>query len=325
VGYIAIRADPAAIRMRVLVTDPLAPEAVELLRKAGHEADVKKLTPEDLLKVIHEYDALLVRSETKVTKPVLEAAKRLKVVGRAGVGVDNIDVEAAKARGIRVVNSPAASTNAVAELTLGHMLALARKIPEADKSMHEGKWDKKAFQGFELGGKTLGLIGFGKIGARVTQLAKALDMHVVIYDPYVTAEKALQMGVARVENVMDIAPRADFVSVHVPLTPETKGLVGREFLSRMKKTGYVLNIARGGVVDEAALAEAVTAGTIAGAALDVFENEPLKDSPLHGIPQIHLTPHLGASTEEAQIKAGTQVVEDVLRVFRNEPPQGLVV
>jgi D-3-phosphoglycerate dehydrogenase len=303
---------------KVLVTDPLDRSALDALRKAGHEVDERKLTPEELLMVIPGYDALLVRSETKVTKAVLGVADKLKVVGRAGVGVDNIDVPAAKERGVAVVNAPLAATNAVAELTLGHMLALARQIPRADATTRAGQWEKKALMGAELQGKTLALLGVGRIGGRVAELARALGMRVVVYDPYVDAAHAKAMGVTKVDTPRAAVEAADFVSVHAPLTPETKHLVDAELLARFKPTAFLLNVARGGIVDERALHEALVAKRLAGAALDTFEVEPLKDSPLAALPNVVFTPHLGASTHEAQAKAGQMVAEQVRKILAGE-------
>ncbi|MHB8584559.1 MAG: hydroxyacid dehydrogenase [Thermoplasmatota archaeon] len=297
--------------MRVLVTDPLAPAAVERLR-AQHEVVVQKMDPDALLREIGSFEALLVRSETKVTRKVIEAAGRLKIIGRAGVGVDNIDVAAAKERGIIVVNAPDASTNAVAELALGHMLSHARHLPEADAALKAGKWEKKALQGTELAGKTLGLVGMGRIGTRLVGFAKALDMKVLVYDPYVSAERAREIGVEKTEDVLDVAQRGDYISVHTPLTPETKGIVGEKFLRSMKKTACVINCARGGIIDEPALLKALAEGWIGGAALDVFETEPPMGNPIMGAPKLHMTPHLGASTDEAQDRAGLSVAEAVI-------------
>jgi D-3-phosphoglycerate dehydrogenase len=306
---------------RILVTDPLAPEAAQALRKAGHEVDERKLTPEELLKEIPKYDALLVRSETKVTKAVLGVGDRLKVVGRAGVGVDNIDVPAAKERGVVVVNAPLAATNAVAELTLAHMLALCRQIPRADSTTREGKWEKKSLMGVELQGKTLGLLGVGRIGGRVADLCKAFGMDVLAYDPYVSKEKAREMGARLVGTPAEVVSEADFVSVHVPLTNETRHLVNADLLSRFKPTAYLLNVARGGIVDEKALHDALRSGRLAGAGLDTFEQEPLKETPLAGLPNVVFTPHLGASTHEAQTKAGLMVAEEVRKVLAGEKPE----
>jgi D-3-phosphoglycerate dehydrogenase len=310
---------------RILVTDPLDRAAFEALRKAGHQVDEQKLTPEELLRAIPAYEALLVRSETKVTKAVLGVADKLKVVGRAGVGVDNIDVAAAKERGVAVVNAPNAATNAVAELTLAHILSLARQLPRADAGTRAGKWEKKALMGIEIQGKTLGLLGVGRIGGRVAELAKAFGMRVVVYDPYVSAEKAREMGVSKVDQPAALVEQSDVVSVHAPLTPETKHLVNAALLSKFKPGSYLLNVARGGIVDEKALAEAVSRGQIAGAALDTFEAEPLKESPLFALPNVHLTPHLGASTHEAQQKAGLAVAEQVRKVLAGETAEFRVV
>lgn len=310
--------------MRILVTDPLAPAALDLLRKT-HDVDARKLEPDALLKEIATADALLVRSETKVTKAVVDAASRLKVIGRAGVGVDNIDLEACRARGIVVVNSPDAASQAVAELALGHMIALARRIPAADASTRAGKWEKKAFLGTELAGKTLGLVGMGRIGGRLAEICKAVGMEVVVYDPYISADRALQMGVSKADDVMDVARGGDFVSVHTPLTPETRSIVGEKFLAAMKPSAFVLNCARGGIVDEAALARALTEKRIAGAAIDVFEKEPPAGNPLLAAPNLVTTPHLGASTEEAQTKAGLAVARSLLQYFSGEKPDNRVV
>lgn len=310
---------------RILVTDPLDPAAAQELRKAGHEVVEKKLTPDELLKEIAGYDALLVRSETKVTKAVLGVADRLKVVGRAGVGVDNIDTTAAKERGVAVVNAPLAATNAVAELTLAHMLALARQLPRADATTRAGKWDKKSLMGIELSGRTLGLLGVGRIGGRVAELCRAFGMRVVVYDPYVSAEKARELGATQVATPAEVVAQSDFVSVHVPLTPETKHLVNKDLLARFKKGAFILNVARGGIVDEKALFEALQSGHLGGAGLDTFETEPLKETPLAALPNVVFTPHVGASTQEAQAKAGIMTAEQVRKVLAGEKAEFRVV
>lgn len=310
---------------RILATDPLDPAAAEALRKAGHEVVEKKLAPDELLKEIAKYDGLLVRSETKVTRAVIGVADRLKVVGRAGVGVDNIDVEAAKEKGIAVVNAPLAASNAVAELTFAHMLSLARMLPRADSTTRAGKWDKKSLKGFELQGRTLGLLGVGRIGGRVAELSKAFGMRVVAYDPYVSVEKAREMGVTKLDDPRDVVQQSDFVSIHVPLTPETKHMVNAQLLAAFKPGSFVLNLSRGGIIDEAALHQAVKGGHLGGAALDVFETEPLTASPLFELPNVHLTPHLGASTKEAQEKAGVMVAEQVRKVLAGERAEFRVV
>ena len=310
---------------RILATDPLDPAAAEALRKAGHEVVEKKMTPDELLKEISKFEGLLVRSETKVTRAVIGVADKLKVIGRAGVGVDNIDVEAAKEKGIAVVNAPLAASNAVAELTFAHMLSLARMLPRADATTRAGKWDKKSLKGFELQGKTLGLLGVGRIGGRVAEVSKAFGMRVVAYDPYVSAEKAREMGVSKLEDPREVVKQSDFVSIHVPLTAETKHMVNEDLLAVFKPGSVVLNLSRGGIIDEAALYQAVKSGHLGGAALDVFETEPLTQSPLFELPNVHLTPHLGASTKEAQEKAGVMVAEQVRKTLAGEKAEFRVV
>ncbi|MEK6976966.1 MAG: hydroxyacid dehydrogenase, partial [Candidatus Hydrothermarchaeota archaeon] len=262
--------------MKILVSDPLHPSGVELLKKVGEVEVAQGLQKEQLLEKVREIDALLVRSETKVTKEVIAAAKNLKVIGRAGVGVDNIDLEAATARGIVVVNSPEASSITVAEHTLGLMLSLARKIPSANASLKGGKWEKKKFMGIELRAKPLGGVGMGRIGSQVVKRAKAFEMDVLAYDPYLSEKQARAMG-AKVTDLETVLREADFISLHVPLTDKTRGLIGKETLEKMKKTAYVVNCARGGIIDEKALFEALSSGRIAGAALDVFEKDMMLD------------------------------------------------
>lgn len=309
--------------MKILVSDPLHPSGVELLRKAGEVEVAHGLQKEQLLEKVRDIDALLVRSETKVTKEVIAAAKNLKVIGRAGVGVDNIDLGAATARGIVVVNSPEASSITVAEHTLGLMLSLARKIPSANASLKGGKWEKKKFMGIELRSKTLGVVGMGRIGSQVVKRAKAFEMDVLAYDPYLSEKQARAMG-AKVADLETVLREADFISLHVPLTEKTRGLIGKEALERMKKTTYIVNCARGGIVDEKALFEALSSGRIAGAALDVFEKEPPLESPLLKLESIVLTPHLGASTVEAQLNASVIACEEVVNVLQNRAAKNVV-
>jgi len=307
---------PAAVR--ILVTDGLEASAVDRL-KAHHEVILKESTADELPMSLMGIAAIIVRSRTKVTKAVIDAATDLKVIARAGVGVDNIDVDAATAKRLPVVNAPAASTTAVAELALGHMLALARHLPEAHESTRGGKWEKKRFEGSELQGKVLGLLGSGRIGGEVARLAQAFGMRTISYDPYLPGEIAKQRNIALVD--MDTLLRqSDFLSVHAALTPETRHILGSEAFSKMKRTAQVVNCARGEIIDEAALATALRAGTIAGAAVDVFATEPPAGSPLLSAPNIHFTPHIGASTGEAQERVGESVAEDVLRVLRGEKP-----
>lgn len=256
-------------------------------------------------------NGLIVRSATKVRADMLDAAPELSVVGRAGVGVDNIDLQAAAARGVAVLNAPAGNTVSTAELTMALILAMVRRVAEADASVHKGEWARSRFKGSELRGRTLGLIGAGRIGGTVAKRCRAFGMDVIAYDPFLTDEKAAGMGVERVE-LDGVIERADVISLHVPLTDDTRGMISRESIARMKKGSYVVNVSRGGVVDEPALAEALTAGHLAGAALDVYESEPLEeDSPLRDAPNLILTPHLGASTSEAQELVASEIAEAV--------------
>jgi D-3-phosphoglycerate dehydrogenase / 2-oxoglutarate reductase len=304
--------------MKILVTDGLEADAVAGLRKV-HDVELSELDSKQLLAAIPSYDALIVRSRTKVTKEVIAKASRLKVIGRAGVGVDNIDVEAATARGIVVVNAPTASTTSVAELALGHMISVSRQLPGADRSVKDGKWEKGKFEGHELAGKILGLIGSGRIGGEVAKRAKAFGMRVLAYDPYLPAETARAIGI-EVADKARVFGDSDYISIHAALAPETRGMIGASELSSMKRTAYLINCARGEIVQEAALARALKAGTIAGAALDVFEREPPKESPLLSAPNVVFTPHLGASTKEAQARAGAIIADQVLKVLSGQKP-----
>jgi D-3-phosphoglycerate dehydrogenase len=256
-------------------------------------------------------DALIVRSTTRVTREMLAKAPRLKAVGRAGVGVDNIDLPAATSRGIAVFNAPGGNTIAAAELTMALLISVARKIPAAEASMRRGEWTRAAFQGVELRGKTLGLIGAGRIGSEVATRCQAFGMEVVAYDPYLSPTRADELDV-ELTGLDEVIERGDFISMHVPLTEETRGICGLDALAKMKPTAFVVNASRGGVVDEAALAKALQNGDIAGAAIDVYEDEPLAaDSPLRDAPNLVLTPHLGASTEEAQVGVATEVAQKI--------------
>ena len=308
--------------MRILVTDGLEADAVASLRIV-HEVVVSELDPKGLLDAIPAYHALIVRSRTKVTKAVLARGSALRVVGRSGVGVDNIDVAEATARKIAVVNAPAASTVSVAELALGHMISLYRHLALADRSVKEGKWEKKQFEGRELYGKVLGLVGSGRIGAVVAKRAQAFGMRVVAYDPYLPPGVAEKIGVAIVDKEV-LLREADVVSIHAALTSETRGLLGPRELSMMKRTAVVVNCARGEIIQEAALAEALSQGRISGAALDVFENEPPTGSPILKAPNVIFTPHLGASTREAQTRAGAVIADQVLKVLAGVRPEYLV-
>jgi len=305
--------------MRVLVAEKLAPEGVELLR-SEHEVDVRiGLSRDEFLAALTDYDALLVRSGVKADATAIAAGRRLLVIGRAGVGVDNIDIAAATAAGIIVVNAPTGNTVAAAEHTLALLFALARHVPAADASMRSGDWERAAFMGRELVDKTLGVIGLGKIGMAVADRARALGMDVVGHDPYVTAEAAALHGI-RSLPLGEVLRLADAVTVHVPKTRDTTNLISTAELATMKPDAYVINVARGGVVDEAALAQALTDGTIAGAAVDVYSSEPpAADNPLRTAPNIILTPHLGASTEEAQTRVAVEACEQVRDVLAGRP------
>lgn len=294
---------------RVLVADDMAADAVTIMRNAGLAVDViTGQSAEQLTAIVGNYHGLAVRSASKVTAPILEAAHKLKIVGRAGVGVDNIDVAAATKKGVQVINTPAGNAIAAGELALAYVFALARKLPQSTASMKAGKWDKKAFMGVEITGKTLGVVGFGNIGRQVGERAVGLQMKVLAYDPYLPSGATPPAGVeyARLE---DVIARADFITLHLPLTPETKGLFGRENLLKMKKNAYLINCARGGIVDETALYEVMKSGHLAGAALDVFEEEPCGPLPLFELDNVLASPHTGASTKEAQVKVAVELAE----------------
>lgn len=304
----------------LLVSDPLSKHGIQALLDA-EDVQVEErtnLSEAELLEEIPKYDALLVRSQTKVTEAVFAAADRLKVVARAGVGVDNIDLDAATKKGVIVVNAPDGNTISAAEHTFAMLMATARRIPQAYKSLTSGRWDRKAFRGVELKGKTLGVIGFGRIGIEVAKRAKAFQMKVVAYDPFLTEEKAKKSGVEKA-SLEEALRNADFVTVHTPLTKETHHLISSDQFKKMKTGVRIINCARGGIIDEKALYEAVCGGKVAGAALDVFESEPPTKSPLLTLPEVVVTPHLGASTAEAQENVAVDVSDEVLRILRGEP------
>jgi D-3-phosphoglycerate dehydrogenase len=305
---------------KILVSDGLAEAGLALLQGAGEVVNNPKITAVELLEVIGDYQALVVRSRTKVTAQVVQAGKQLKVVGRAGVGVDNIDVKAALAGGITVVNSPLAATNAVAEHTLALMLALARHIPTADASMKQQKWEKSAFMGSELCGKTLGLLGLGRIGAQVAHLAAALGMVVLAYDPLIEPGVIRERGAEPV-SFEEALRRSDYLSLHLPLMPATRDLLGPAQFNQMKPGARLVCAARGGVVDENALRQALDSGHLAGAALDVFANEPPPAGSIAEHPKIIATPHVGAQTVEAQAKAGLAIAEEVITVLKGKEPR----
>jgi len=306
--------------LRVLVPEKLADTGITLLQK-DFEVDVLlDLSPDELLEKIGEYDGLIIRSATQVTAEVIDRADNLKAIGRAGIGVDNIDIEAATKRGVIVANAPESNTVAAAEHTLGLMLAAARRIPAADASLKGGEWKRSAFKGVEVREKTLGLVGLGHVGAIVARGAIGMGMRVLAYDPYVSEDRMRSMNVERAETTDEVFENADFVSLHVPRTPQTMGLVNAETLAKMKPTAYLINVARGGIVDEAALYEALKGGVIGGAALDVFAEEPTTESPIFSLPNVVVTPHLGASTAEAQDRAGITAAEQVATALRGQVP-----
>jgi D-3-phosphoglycerate dehydrogenase len=309
-------AQTAVATFRVLVSDPIEESGFSALHDVA-KVDVKTdLTPQQLLEVIGEYDALMVRSQTKVTAEVINAGKKLKIIGRAGVGVDNIDVPAATRRGIVVVNSPAGNTIAAAEHTLALMLALARHVAPADASVKRGEWKRTAYVGAELFGKTLGVLGLGKIGSHVAKVSQAMGMKIVAYDPFVTPERAEELGVT-LATVEELVSQADFITVHVPKTPETSHLLDAKMLAKARPGVRLVNCARGGIIDEDALVDAIKSGQVAGAALDVFEQEPLAKDALRELGnKVVLTPHLGASTEEAQLNVAIDVAEQIAEVLR---------
>ncbi|MEO8548028.1 MAG: phosphoglycerate dehydrogenase [Sphingomicrobium sp.] len=298
--------------VRVLIADAMDPRAAAIFRERGITADENiGLTPEELGAIIGGYDGLAVRSTTRVTTPILDAAlPRLKVIGRAGIGVDTIDVPAASSRGIVVMNTPFGNSITTAEHAIAMLFALAREIPAADASTQAGRWEKNRFMGIELSGKTLGLIGCGNIGSIVADRAQGLKMKVVAYDPFLTPERAVELGVEKVE-LDDLLRRADFISLHTPLTDQTRGILSREALAKTKQGVRIVNCARGGLIDEAALKEGLVHGHIGGAALDVFSEEPAKNNDLFGTPGLICTPHLGASTSEAQVNVAIQIAEQM--------------
>jgi D-3-phosphoglycerate dehydrogenase / 2-oxoglutarate reductase len=296
---------------RVLISDELSPRAVEIFKERGVEVEVNtKLTPDDLKREIGRFDGLAVRSATKVTKPVLEAAKNLKVVGRAGIGVDNIDIPAATQRGVVVMNTPFGNSITTAEHAIAMMMALARELPAADRSTQAGKWEKSRFMGVELTAKTLGVIGCGNVGSIVADRALGLKMKVIAYDPFLTPERAVALGVEKVE-LDDLFARADFITLHTPLTDATKNIIDAKAIAKMKQGVRIINCARGGLIVEGDLKAALDSGHVAGAAIDVFPVEPAKENILFGHPRLVATPHLGASTTEAQENVALQIAEQM--------------
>jgi D-3-phosphoglycerate dehydrogenase / 2-oxoglutarate reductase len=309
---------------KVLVSDPIDQVGIDILSQVA-QVDVKtKLSADELAQIIPDYDALMIRSGTQVTESIIEAGKNLKIIGRAGVGVDNVDVPAATRRGIVVVNSPEGNTVAAAEHAIAMMLSMSRYIPAANQSVKDGNWDRKSFTGVEVYKKTLGIVGLGKIGSHVAQAARAMGMRLLAYDPYLSMERAEQMGCHLVELDL-LLQESDYITLHLPKTPETYHLINAEAIDKMKPTARIINCARGGIIDELALAEALKQGKIAGAALDVYETEPLGESPLRSLgKEIVLTPHLGASTEEAQVNVAIDVAEQIRDVLLGLPARSAV-
>jgi D-3-phosphoglycerate dehydrogenase len=308
--------------MKVLITDKMAEKAIQLLKDKGYEVTLDEMDHDTLLKEIGKYDALMVRGRTKAVKEIVEEGSKgnLKVIGRAGIGVDNVDIETAGKLGIPVVNAPTGSTISVAELTITHMLTLSRNITKADNTMKKGEWAKKQLRGSELFGKTLGLIGTGNIGKLTGKFASCFGMKIIGFDPFISKEDMAKDGIEKKEDLGNLISSSDFISLHLPHTPKTHYIVNKEMISKMKPTAYIINCSRGGTVDEEALFLALKNGTIAGAGIDVFEKEPPENNPLLKLENVVLTPHLGANTNEGQIRAGTVCAEQIIKVLSGEEP-----
>jgi D-3-phosphoglycerate dehydrogenase len=304
-------------KKKILVCDLVHEEGIEKLKQAGFEVDVNPMiTSEQLIKIISDYDALIVRSRTKVTKEIIEAGRRLRVIGRAGVGLDNIDLATAEKKGIVVFNVPGASANAAAELTIGLIISLARSIPRADHSMKEGKWIKKQLMGWELRDKTLGIIGLGNVGGIVAKIAKALGMKILITKRTLPEPELLRELEAEFVLLKELLQRSDVVTIHVPLTPKTKHMIGVQEIQLMKKGAFLINTSRGAIVDERALLNALRSGKLGGAALDVYTIEPPKDLSLIKLPNVICTPHIGAQTERAQRITTVSIAEKIINTFK---------
>ena len=308
--------------MKILITDKMALEAIELLKKADHNVTFEELDEKDLIKEIPKYDGLMIRSRTKAYEDVIKAGAKgnLKVIGRAGIGVDNIDIIACANSNIKVVNAPTGATQSVAELTITYMLSLSRNISKADSSMKKGEWIKKKLMGTEIFEKTLGLIGCGNIGKITAKYAIAFNMSVIGYDPFISKEDMQKDGIKKIEKLEDLMSKSDYISLHLPHIESTHHLVNLEMLSKMKETAFLINCSRGGTVDEKALFKLLKDGKIAGAGIDVFENEPPIDNPLLKLDNVILTPHIGANTKEGQIRAGTVCAEQIIKVLNGETP-----
>lgn len=306
--------------MKVLITDKMAEEAIQLLKDAGHEVIFNEMDEPTLLKEIPKYDALMVRGRTKAVKEIVDAGGQgqLKVIGRAGIGVDNVDIKTAALHGIPVVNAPTGSTISVAELTIGHMLSLSRHLYKADATMKKGEWAKKQLKGIELHGKTLGLIGCGNIGKETAKLARAFGMDIIGYDPFLSEAELEEEHIKKIEDLGELMSKADFISLHLPHNKKTHHIVNKAMIEKMKASACLINCARGGTVDEQSLYDALKNGKIAGAGLDVFEQEPPTNNPLLSLDNVMLTPHLGANTKEGQIRAGTVCAEQIIKVLNGE-------
>ena len=302
--------------MKVLICDKTEKDAIEQMRAAGLQVDVRdEITPEELPNVLPAYDGMVVRSRTKVRQPLIEVCPNLKVIVRGGVGLDTIDADYAKSRGITVMNTPLASSASVAELAIGYMFALARSIFQASSSMKSEKWEKKQFEGVELGGKTLGLVGIGNIGKEVARRANALGMTVLAYDPYVKSAEGV-----KIVALEELLQASDYISLHLPKTKESAGMLGTDAFAKMKPGVRIINCARGGIIDEQALYEALTSGKVAGAALDVYAEEPPTDWKLVKLPNVIGSPHIGAATKEAQGRVGAEVAQKLIDFARNMQP-----
>jgi D-3-phosphoglycerate dehydrogenase len=301
----------------VLICDSINQTGIDILKKAGMQVDYKpNILTDELLSIVKDYQVILVRSRTKISREIIQAASNAKIIARAGVGLDNIEVTAAEEKGIRVVNAPEAAINAVSELTVGNMISLARSIPLADSEMKRGKWIKKNLMGTELSGKYLGIVGVGNIGRNVGRIAKALRMNIIGYDPYpIDRDYIKEVGLI-VTDLKTLIQSADFITCHVPLLEETKHLFNAELISNMKSTAYIINASRGGVIDETALYNALCNGSIAGAALDVFETEPPLNNLLIELPNVICTPHIGAQTKEAQELTSIVIAEKIIQIVR---------
>jgi len=309
--------------MKVLIADQINEKGIEELEDVAEVVVRTDITPEELINDIHDFEAIVVRSRTKVTREVIEAAPKLRIIARAGVGVDNVDVEAATERGVMVVNAPESTSITVAEHALGLMLSLSRKISLADKSVKEGKWEKSDFMGMELNGKVLGIVGMGRIGSQVASRCKAFGMDLMVYDPYITQEAAAQIGV-EIMDLEGLLKAADVITIHVPLTPETKHLIAKQEMEIMKDTAFIINCARGGIINEEDLYHAIKEGKIGGAALDVFEKEPPTGNPLLELDNVVFTPHIGASTREAQRDAAIIVAKEIKEVLSGGSPKNVI-